>query len=95
MVIEDLKVELQASKSNQVLAGGVFLERIKEFLSTLKIPLPPKNEFLKIVGDAYDTYIAPIDIPGVPNMIEPWVDNALKAIILQQASRLYDQFAAA
>ncbi len=94
MLVDDLRFDSALSK-NQVQAGGMLLEKIREFLSTLKIALPPKNEFMKIVGDAYDLYVAPIDIPGVPNLVEPWVDNALKAILLQQASRLYDQFAAA
>lgn len=79
--------------SNQVAAGGALIDRIKEVLSSLTIPLPPKDEFQRMVADAYDKYVAPIDIPGIPNLVEPWVDSALKSIVLQQASRIYDNFA--
>lgn len=80
--------------NNQVAAGGALIDRIKDVLSSISIPLPPKADFLKTVAEAYDTYVAPIDIPGIPNMVEPWVDSALKSIVLQQASRIYDNFAA-
>ncbi|AMV31291.1 hypothetical protein VN12_04185 [Pirellula sp. SH-Sr6A] len=81
-------------KGNQVAAGGALLDKIREVLSSLSISLPPKSDFLKMVDDAYETYVRPIDIPGIPNMVEPWVDSALKSIVLQQASRIYDNFAA-
>ncbi len=79
---------------NQVAAGGALIDRIRDALSSLTTSLPPKDEFLRIVAEAYDKYVAPIDIPGVPNLVEPWVDSALKAIVLQQVSRIYDNFAA-
>ena len=91
MQVDDLKFD--SISSNQIATGGALLERIKEFLSGLTIPLPPRDEFLRIVGEAYDIYVAPVDIPGVPNMLEPWVDSALKAILLQQAAGIYDMLA--
>lgn len=92
MQVDDLKFE-SAATSSQMAAGGALLERIREFLSQLTIPLPERNEFLRIVAEAYDLYVAPVDIPGVPNIIEPWVDSALKAILLQQAAAIYDMLA--
>jgi hypothetical protein len=86
--------ELQPEGLNsQLAAAGSLIEKIKKFLEQTRIALPPKDQFLKTVADAYDTYVAPIDIPGVPNIVEPWVDNALRAIVLQQSSSLYDYFA--
>lgn len=79
---------------NQLRAGGALLDKLREWLNGLDIALPPKPEFLRIVGEAYDSYVATIDIPGVPNLVEPWVDSALKAIVMQQSSRLYDSIAA-
>lgn len=77
---------------SQLAAAGSLLEKVKKFLEQTRVSLPPKDQFLKIVADAYDTYVAPIDIPGVPNIVEPWVDNALRAIVLQQSSMIYDYF---
>lgn len=79
---------------NQVAAAGALVERFREWIRGLDIALPPKADLLKQVAEAYDAYVAPIDIPGVPNLVEPWLDSALKAIVLQQVSRIYDNIAA-
>ena len=79
---------------NQVAASGALIERFREWIRGLNVPLPPKADLLKQIAEAYDDYVAPIDIPGVPNLVEPWLDSALKAIVLQQVSRIYDNFAA-
>lgn len=92
--VQTFALESSDHGGNQLRAGGALLDRIREWLNGLDIALPPKPEFLRIVGEAYDKYVAPIDIPGVPNLVEPWVDSALKAIVMNQASRLYDAIAA-
>ena len=91
--VSTFALESSQHGGNQVRAGGALLDKIREWLRGLDIALPPKDEFLKTVGEAYDTYVKPIDIPGVPNIVEPWVDSALKAIVLTQAGKLYDSFA--
>ena len=83
-----------AGDNNQVAAGGRLLDLVKDLLAQLGDSLPPKDEFLKIVADAYDNYVAPIDIPQIPNVIEAWVDQMLKAVILKQAERIYDNLVA-
>jgi hypothetical protein len=92
--VQTFALESSQFGGNQMRAGGALIDKIREWLRGLDIALPPKDEFLQIVGDAYDTYVKPIDIPGVPNIVEPWVDSALRAIVLTQASKLYDSFAA-
>ena len=79
---------------NQVAAGADLIEKVREWIRGLNMPLPTKADLLKQVAEAYDAYVAPIDIPGVPYLVEPWLDSALKAIVLQQVSRIYDSFAA-
>lgn len=93
LAVTSFSIDSADHGGNQVRAGGALLDKIREWLKSVSGALPPKDEFLKFVGAAYDTYVAPIDIPGVPNMVEPWVDSALKAIVLQQAGRLYDRIA--
>lgn len=80
-------------KGNQLAAGGALIDKIRDVLSTLSIALPPKEDFLAQVGNAYDAYVKPIDLPYVPNFVEPWVDSVLKGVVLQQASGIYDQLA--
>lgn len=92
MQMADLELEHNYS-GNQLSAGGALFERIKRALN-IATNLPPKAEVMAMVGQAYDAHVAPIDIPYVPNAIEPWVDSALKAIVLAQVSRFYDKLAA-
>lgn len=78
---------------NQFAAAGSLIEKIKAWLEAVVGPLPNKDEFLKIVGAAYDSFVAPIDIPGVPNLIEPRIDAMLRVAVLVAAGKLYDQLA--
>lgn len=93
MQVTDFAPLATATSSNQVQAAGNLIERLKEILRSTLNALPPKAEILKIVGNAYDNYVAPLDIPGVPSLLEPWADQALKAIVLQLASAAYDEIA--
>jgi hypothetical protein len=83
-----------AASTNQIVAAGNLIERLKEILRSTLNALPPKADIMRIVGEAYDKYVAPLDLPGVPSLLEPWADQALKAIVLQLASAAYDQIAA-
>ncbi len=78
---------------NQFLAAGSLLEKVKTWLTSVVGPLPSKQDVLKFVGEAYDSYVAPLDIPGVPNLIEPRVDAMLRVAVLVAAGKLYDQVA--
>ena len=78
---------------HRFLAGGKFREYILRVLEQFKGNLPPKDDFLKIVGDMYDKYVAPFDIPFIPNFIEPQIDALIKEEVLTLAGKLYDRFA--
>lgn len=93
MTIESFRLEDKDYSGNQVAAAGDLIERIREFLKSLGGSLPAKQDFLKIVREAYEKYVAPIDLPGVPNLFEPTVDRLLGEVVVQMASRLYDYFA--
>lgn len=87
-----LAVDPSEFGTNQVLAGGKLINKIEELLIG-SVTLPPKDEFLKIVGDAYDKYVAPIDLPGFGPLTEPAADAALKYVTVAVAGRLYDFYA--
>jgi hypothetical protein len=43
-----------------------------------------------IVGGIYDTYIAPIDLPGVPNLVESTVvDPILRRLLMSVLDSVY------
>jgi|694.fasta_scaffold11261_15 hypothetical protein len=51
-----------------------------------------KTAVLELVSKLYDDYIAPLDIPGVPNFIlEPQIDSALKALVLAIVEKIIDK----
>ena len=90
---EDFAMAGDDFRGNQVAAAGALLDRLRELLGGSSLPLPSRDQVLQMVGGAYDKYVAPLDLPGVPNFIEPWVDSALRAVVLQMAGRIYDQLA--
>ena len=79
----------QAAPSTSVFKiGEWFMERVKEAINNSDLSKVSKADFLKLVSDAYDKFVEPIDLPG-PDVI---IDPLLKSIVLNQASRLYDKF---
>jgi hypothetical protein len=78
---------------NQIGAAGSLFEKVREWLSKIAGPMPSKEEILAAVGAAYDQFVAPIDMPGVPNFIEPRVDAMLRVALLVAIGKLYDQIA--
>ncbi len=40
----------------------------KSFLTA--ITLPTREEVIKAAGEAFDKYVAPIDVPVIPNILE-------------------------
>ena len=69
-----------------------FLDKIKSVVFSFKYELPPRDEFLKLVKEGYDKFIAPIDMPYVPNVLaEPWLDKVVGEWVVFRAGILYDQ----
>ncbi len=92
-----MKIELPTSWTNAA-GGNVYritgqlLEVIKSKLTSV-INLPPRADVITAAGDAYDKYVAPIDIPFVPNLIEPMVDAGLRKLFIDSVGRIYDAIA--
>ena len=52
----------------------------------------PKDAILQMLGQVYDDYIGPLDIPGVPNIVvEPKLDQLLRVAFLAIAERIIDR----
>ena len=67
--------------------GKWFMERVQEAINNSDLSKVSKEDFLKMIGEAYDKFVLPIDLPGPDAILDP----LLKSIILNQASRLYDK----
>lgn len=78
--------------NNQLEAAGELEDVILDVFQELKGVLPSKEQVLATVGSIYDRFIAPIDIPGIPNLIEPMVDALLRRYLLSAVGALYDRF---
>lgn len=88
------KLEQELSEvSGQVVSTGSVLDRIlsaiKSALSGIDVSLVPREEVAGVVGEAYDKFILPIDLPG-PDM---FLDPLLRQVAVNSALRLYDQLA--
>jgi len=42
-----------------------------------------------IIGGIYDSYIAPLDIPGIPNLVEPAFDKVLRSVLMKLVDAVY------
>jgi hypothetical protein len=82
-----LSVAQADSNKNLWKIGEWFMDRVKEAINNSDLSKISKADFLKMVSDAYDKFVAPIDLPG-PDVV---LDPLLKSIVLNQASRLYDK----
>jgi hypothetical protein len=89
------KFSFEGEPSNQIAAAGSLVDQVKKWLSSLVGQLPSKDEVLKMVGEAYDQFVAPLDLPGVPNLIEPRIDALLRVVVLVAIGKFYDQLAGA
>lgn len=71
-----------ASAGGVVAAQGLLLDYIRDFVVDMLDQFADEAALTAFALDAYRTYVKPIDIPGVPNLIiEPMVDEALERMI--------------
>ena len=63
-----------------------------KLVETAKLNSGPekKTVVLSAIEKFYDTVVAPIDITGIPNVVEGLVDTAIKTLILTLASAWID-----
>lgn len=60
------------------------LDFLRGFLANLD-----EQTTIELIAKLYDQYIAPLDIPGVPNLIiEPQLDAAIKSVVLKLAEAI-------
>lgn len=62
-----------------------------ELLCKIDNPLTHKEELIRSAEAAYDKYLAPLNIVGVPDSIEPYVDRLLRDQIRPSLSLAFDR----
>ena len=85
---------LTAARSGGVLTRLGLIDMLLQRLDFLRglIANLDKEQVLELVSKLYDDYIAPLDIPGVPNfVIEPQIDVALKGLVLAIVAQVIDK----
>lgn len=50
-----------------------------------------REAVIPVVLEAYDSFVAPFDLPYIPNLIEPRVDAAIRKALETAMDRLFDQ----
>jgi hypothetical protein len=96
-IIEDAKDAMQPAAGawdKVTTAIGLIrptIERIVKIVETLDIAgVDKRTAALACVDSFYDTVIAPIDLPGIPNFLEGAVDSAGGVILHSVAGYLID-----
>ena len=85
---------LTAARSGGVLTRFGLIDMLLQRLDFLRALIAglDKESVLELISKLYDEYIAPLDIPGVPNFIvEPQIDAAIKAVVLAIVSQVIDK----
>lgn len=67
-----------------------FFDKIREAVNASLLVGVSKAEFLEIIGESYDAYVLPMDLPGPDSLFDP----ILKQLALKEAGRLYDTLTA-
>ena len=67
-----------------------FMDKVRKVIQSSELVNMTKEEFIKAVGDAYDKYVLPIDLPGPEFIIDP----LLKKLLESQAGKVWDKFMA-
>lgn len=88
--LEALSASLAAAPKSAELRAGIIDDFIREPIDDLidSIGLEP---FIAQVNMLYDQYVAPLDIPWVPNIVEPAVDQAVKSFLGHVIRKLHDK----
>jgi hypothetical protein len=73
---------------------GRFLDLFGGWLDDLRDKLPPKDVVLAVASAAYDRVVVFVDIPGVPELAEQYLEKMLKPIAMAWVEAAYDRLAA-
>lgn len=71
------------------------MDVVAEVLKDGKITQADYEPVAQVVEELFEDYVRDFDIPGVPPILERFVDNAMKSMIRPVLRQLFETFAAA
>jgi hypothetical protein len=77
--------------------AGFFLDRLQQLIEDRlisAISIPDRQAVLDAAAIAFDKYVAPYDLPYVPDAVEPVVDSQLRVWWLELVGIVYDKIVA-
>lgn len=85
-------LERQIAKS-QIVSAFAGSDTLLRIVSSLLVTFDVSEEDVaKVLGDLYDKYLEPIDLPYIPNqLVEPMVDAQLKNALVASGRTLYQR----
>jgi hypothetical protein len=84
------ELESYGAESNPLHLGGRLFDSALAYLRTHGCQ--NRDVIRSTLGVAYDTHIRPLDLPGIPNFLEPRVDDMIKQALLGLYDRAADDF---
>lgn len=72
--------------------GAEILHAASHVVATIADPVAKLPEIVEAAESVYDEFIAPLDIVGVPNTIEPFVDGWIRGQIRPGITALVGSF---
>jgi hypothetical protein len=90
---QSLTSHISGARSAELTTKFGLVERLIEALAGMRgmIAALDKAEVIKLLGDLYDNWIAPLDLPGIPNLVEPQIDKMLRNVLLAIVERIIDR----
>jgi hypothetical protein len=92
------KLEEATEKTGEAVNHITFqtlIDVVAEVFKDGKITQADLEPVAQVVEEMFEDYVRDFDIPGVPPIIERFVDDALKSMIRPLLRQLFNQFAAA
>lgn len=88
-----LTSHISGARSAELTTKFGLVERLIEALAGMRgmIAALDKEQVLQLLGDLYDNWIAPLDLPGIPNLVEPQIDKILKNVLMAIVERVIDR----
>lgn len=86
------KRTIEVGMSAEAITFDSLLDAVAEVLKDGKIDAADKPIVVKLAEEAFESYVRPFDIPGIPNLLENYVDDILKGLIKPAVEQLFGRF---
>lgn len=93
LVLAQVKERLAAGTEN--LEWRSFLDALAAVFKDGKLTQSDYEPMVKLAEEIFDEYVVGFDIPGIPNLVEPFIENIMREGIRPVVKALFDRFVSA